>query len=73
MMVKQTHKAKAKKAVKHAADPEVIRGINDDERYAMIAVSAYLLAEQRSFQGDVALDDWLRAELEVSARLRASE
>ncbi len=34
----------------------------------MIAETAYLFAEQRGFQGDVALDDWLRVEAEINAR-----
>jgi len=72
-MTKQPRKAQKKKVLKQAAAPEIIQAISDDERYAMIAESAYLLAEQRGFQGDAALNDWLRAELEVSARLRASE
>jgi len=72
-MTKQPRKVQKKKALKQAAPPEIIQAISDDERYAMIAESAYLLAEQRGFQGDAALNDWLRAELEVSARLRASE
>lgn len=40
-----------------------------EERRRMITESAYYRAEQRGFQGDLALDDWLRAEAEVDARL----
>ncbi len=43
---------------------------------AVALVQAYLhingyftVAEQRGFRGDAALDDWLRAEAEISARL----
>ena len=72
-MTKRNRKVQKKKAVKQTASPEVIRAINDEERYAMIAESAYLLAEQRGFQGDAALDDWLRAEVEVDTRLSVSE
>ena len=38
-----------------------------DERQRMIAEAAYLIAEQRNFQGDLAFDDWLQAEAEVDA------
>lgn len=40
-----------------------------EERQRLIATSAYYLAEQRGFQGDAALDDWLRAEAGVDAGL----
>jgi len=43
-----------------------------EERQRTIAESAYYLAEQRGFQGDMALDDWLRAESEVDTRLNTS-
>lgn len=33
----------------------------------MICEQAYFLAEQRGFQGDAALDDWLQAEAKVDA------
>lgn len=41
------------------------------ERYHMIAEAAYFIAEQRGFQGDLSLDDWLQAEAEVNARFAA--
>jgi hypothetical protein len=37
----------------------------------MIAERAYLIAEQRGFEGDMALHDWLQAEAEVDARFAA--
>ena len=43
--------------------------ITDEQRHAMIAEEAYLIAERRGFQGDCALDDWLQAEAEIDARL----
>ncbi len=49
------------------------RKCSDDERYRMIAESAYYRAEQRGFQGDLALDDWLRAEAELDALLSKDE
>lgn len=45
------------------------RTVTPEERHAMIAETAYLIAERRGFQGDGALDDWLQAEAEVDARL----
>ena len=41
------------------------------DRYRMIAETAYLIAEQRGFQGDLSLADWLQAEAEVDARFAA--
>jgi len=37
----------------------------------MIAEAAYIIAEQRGFQGDMALDDWLQAEAAVDAGFEA--
>ena len=39
----------------------------------MIAEAAYYLAVQRNFQGDNALEDWLRAEVDVDAQLAGNE
>jgi len=72
-MNKQTRKVQKKKAVKQAASPEVKQAISDAERYAMIAESAYLIAERRGFQGEAALDDWLLAEAEINTRLSTSK
>jgi len=44
--------------------------VSYNQRHRMIATAAYLLAEQRNFQGDQAIDDWLQAETEVDARLK---
>ena len=38
-------------------------------RYEMIALEAYLRAEQRGFDGGDPLDDWLEAEAEVNSML----
>jgi hypothetical protein len=38
-----------------------------DQRHQQIAETAFLIAEQRGFQGDMALDDWLQAEATVDA------
>ena len=46
---------------------ETTRMATSEERHHLIAVAAYYIAEQRGFQGDAALDDWLQAEAEVDA------
>jgi len=47
------------------------QGVVSEDRYHMIAEAAYRIAEQRGFQGDMAMDDWLQAEAEVNARYAA--
>lgn len=42
-----------------------------EERHQKIAEVAYHIAEQRGFQGDMAMADWLQAEAEVNARFSA--
>ncbi|BCB27498.1 hypothetical protein SKTS_23840 [Sulfurimicrobium lacus] len=49
--------AKSKQAKSHAQSPE---------REQMIAEAAYFHAQQRGFAAGSDLDDWLRAEKEVS-------
>lgn len=38
------------------------------ERQHLIAERAYLIAEKRGFQGDMAMEDWLQAEAEIDAQ-----
>ena len=52
---------------------EMRQPVSEEERYAKIAETAYFLAEQRCFQGDLALDDWLRAEAKINACLSGAE
>ena len=67
---KQTAAEKAAaKATK--ATPQEEQGAASEERHRMIAETAYLIAEQRGFQGDLSLHDWLQAEAEVDARFAA--
>ena len=54
-----------------ATQPEGGKDITPEQRHLMIAEAAYLIAEQRGFQSDTALDDWLQAEAEVDARFAA--
>ena len=51
-----------------AAKRHQMQGINPDERHRMITEAAYLIAEKRGFQGDMAMEDWLQAEAEVDSR-----
>ncbi|HUW97949.1 MAG TPA: DUF2934 domain-containing protein [Acidiferrobacter sp.] len=44
----------------------------DQELRAMVAETAYFLAEERGFVGDGAFGDWLKAEELVQRRLRQS-
>lgn len=44
------------------------QSITPEERQRMIAETAYHIAQQRGFQGDRAMADWLQAEAEVDAR-----
>lgn len=45
--------------------------VSEDARRAMIAQAAYLRAERRGFAGGDEVEDWLAAEAEVDALLRA--
>ena len=60
-------------APKAAAQPGASKGItvSEDARRAMIAQAAYLRAERRGFTGGDEVEDWLAAEAEVDALLRA--
>jgi len=48
-----------------------LSNVDSEQRCCMIVEAAYFIAEQRGFQGETALDDWLQAEAEVDARLLA--
>ncbi len=60
-------------APKSAAEPRPFTGISvsEDARRAMIAQAAYLRAERRGFAAGGEIEDWLAAEAEVDALLRA--
>ncbi len=65
--------APAKRAAKKTVAPKVTRrtapAISADERQQLIAVAAYLRAEQRGFAPGGELDDWFAAEREIDAAL----
>lgn len=48
------------------------RTVSEDQRRRMIADTAYFRAERRGFDGGDPVADWIEAEAEVDARLRAA-
>jgi hypothetical protein len=46
--------------------------VSAEQRHAMIAERAYLLAEQRGFQGGDPVQDWIEGEKAVDALLSRS-
>ena len=52
---------------KQSATGRMIPVCTIEERHRMICEEAYSLAEQRGFQGDTVLEDWLQAEAKVDA------
>jgi hypothetical protein len=78
-MTQQTQTVKGKLAKKHAKEASVLSSEptdkftkvlepDQDEIHDMIAKEAYLLAEQRGFEGDKQLEDWIQAETAVESR-----
>jgi len=57
--------------VKKPAMPPASVAITEDVRRAMIAEAAYLRAERRGFAPGNEREDWIAAELEVDALLKA--
>jgi hypothetical protein len=45
--------------------------VSSEERYQMIATAAYFLAERRGFSGCYEMVDWITAEAEIDAKLKA--
>ncbi|MFW5432531.1 MAG: DUF2934 domain-containing protein [Methylophilaceae bacterium] len=78
MAVSPTKKTTPKKPVKKTASPKKpaakksavkkARKISAVERYKMIEIAAYYIAEQNNFQGN-AIDFWIAAEEEVSKKI----
>ena len=50
-----------------AAKRQQTQNLAPEERHRLITEAAYFIAEQRCFQGDMAMEDWLQAEAEVDA------
>ena len=60
--------AAKKKATSKKTTASKSRKISAEERYKMIEVAAYYIAEHNHFQGN-ALDFWMDAEAEVDAKI----
>jgi hypothetical protein len=61
--------AKLKTRIESNRSTEHGSSIDTEARQQLIAEEAYLIAEQRSFQGGDAAEDWARAEKQVNHRL----
>jgi Protein of unknown function (DUF2934) len=79
MAHQQTHTKQAQPnrpaAVKNAAGTVPARQpekqtVSEEQRHLLIAEAAFLMAEQRDFQGNMALSDWLQAETMVDAGIK---
>ncbi len=68
---KQTKAAKQNAATLPPAKRQATQDVTPEQRHQMVAVRAYFIAEQRGFQGDRALNDWLQAEVEVDNSVAA--
>lgn len=68
--VKQTAARKPAASVPATTQQEA-QADTPEQRHHMIDEAAYFIAEQRGFQGDMALNDWLQAEAAVDARFEA--
>jgi hypothetical protein len=47
--------------------------IYPEHRYHMIATAAYYIAERRGFSGHYEMQDWISAEAEIDAKLKAGD
>ena len=66
-LAKAPPKSAAKvKTTKHAPDS----GVNDQQRYEMIAEAAYFRAADRDFAPGHEIDDWVAAEQEIDLMLK---
>jgi hypothetical protein len=62
-----------KSPVKKTTTAKINAPTQKDKRHQMISEAAYILAEQRNFHGDRAMDDWLQAEAEVDTILKKKD
>jgi hypothetical protein len=63
--------AKRKAPAKRTPADRVLLPVSHEERWRMIAEAAYYIAQRRGFVGGDALADWIAAEAQVDARLKA--
>ncbi len=64
---KKGSKKSAAKGRQRAAKKTVKAIISGTQRHNLISEAAYLKAEQRGFEGDVAIRDWLEAEAYIDS------
>lgn len=70
---KSAAKAAPRRARQAKADPAPRKvAVSDEQRLAMIAQAAYFHAERRAFAPGGEVEDWLAAEAEVDALLKAA-
>jgi hypothetical protein len=76
---KVVKKAAVKKAVVKKAAPKkarvkkAVKTISYQLRYQKIAEAAYLLAEEQNFRSNSELDNWLAAEAQIDAWIKAEK
>lgn len=63
--------AKSAGAAKKSPPAGILLPVSHEERWRMVAEAAYYIAQRRDFVGGDAIADWVAAEAEVDARLRA--
>lgn len=65
-----TAKRKTEKFARNSKRAAVIpQAVSPEQRYRMIAETAYFIAERRGFAAGSAVEDWLQAEAECDRRL----
>ena len=71
-MTQQSQTIKGKPAPKKTKEAigKVTEGFipNEEEMHDLISKEAYLIAEQRGFEGDKQLEDWKEAETVIASR-----
>ena len=63
--------ALAKPASAKKSPAKKVPTVSPEHRYHMIATAAYFLAERRGFAGGYQMQDWIAAEAEIDAQLKA--
>ncbi len=68
-------KKKVAAAPRRKASPKRVStpAIRPEERHRLIEIAAYYIAERRGFHGASPHDDWLQAEREVDAMIKAGK
>ena len=66
---KKASKKVSKKVAGSSAKSSSGKALSHEQRHAMIREAAYYLAEQRGFDGESDMDDWLAAEAFIDSQL----